>query len=108
MTVCISVFSRWALVVFHCFGMGHRLRGLRRLRLSCRVTVSGPIGAGSGGLRRLSAAVLPARQGIQDGDEQDFVRTGRCEGNADPGPRFHDPCPDLRETTLACLKVGSL
>ncbi len=41
MKVCISVFSRWVRVVFHCFGMGHRLRGLRRLHLSCGLRFQG-------------------------------------------------------------------
>ena len=76
MTALIWALMRWLFGVFHGLGMGHRLRGLWRLRLICRVMVSGFIGRSSRGLRRLRVAGLSSRQSVQDGDEQGFVWTG--------------------------------
>ncbi len=76
MTALIWALMRWLSGVFHGLGMGHRLRGLWRLRLICRVMVSGFIGRSSRGLRRLRVAGLSSQQSVQDGDEQGFVWTG--------------------------------
>ena len=76
MTALIWALMRWLFGVFHGLGMGHRLRGLWRLQLICRVMVSGFIGRSSRGLRRLRVAGLSSRQSVQDGDEQGFVWTG--------------------------------
>ena len=76
MTALIWALMRWLFGVFHGLGMGHRLRGLWRLRLICRVMVSGFIGRSSRGPRCLRVAGLSSRQSVQDGDEQGFVWTG--------------------------------